>query len=428
MANTEYSGEQYSGTVVAGDVRYGSTFLNIEHALKAAPGEIIKDPMTGELYTKRAIDGKLISFAHKSRTMYEFLQEFNLQFQSSINFRYPDAPGAYLIGTWFDVNTMITKKLGSVVNFYADSLEFPSMDSNMGNVFQFQVSPDTNGVFIKATPRHGDKNALAYLTGKFSLEESINFGGTSKTFTEWLQLHLDYKSAAVYDTWRNLPGWSGSNMLMETTITTTGLDASSRPITVTVNQTYALHLGEAGHISFPEGYAENIETVNSITVRVDKIHMPKIQYEYFLMTTNTMSTIGVASPLAELLEADLIGAMSVVECYYFITSAAQLPSGDNRIIHQMVDSIFFREAIEKLLTASGTRSAQTGAFKPTSWGLDSIWLEETREVLPGNTVIPTGSGNDFKTLEKELYNPSGDVDVYFTTKNTDRNNSYILIR
>ena len=49
---TEYSGEQYKGKVYASDVRYGETFLNAEFIRKAAPGEVIKDPMTGELFIK----------------------------------------------------------------------------------------------------------------------------------------------------------------------------------------------------------------------------------------------------------------------------------------------------------------------------------------------------------------------------------------
>lgn len=410
---TEYSGEQYAGTVIASDVRYGSTFLNAEFIKRAAPGEILKDPITGELFTKRSIDGKLISFAQKSRTVYDFLHEFNLQYQSALRFKYPDGPGSFLIGTWFDVNTMITKKLGSLVNIYDTALKFPSMDLNMGNVFSFAVSPYTNGVFIKPAIRNGDKNAIAYLSGKFSLDELTDFGGLVKTFREWLVMHLDYMSSAVYDTWRTLKGWQTSNVLVEATIIASGLNTSNSPVSKQTTKTYALRLGEAGYMEFPEGYAEGIETINSVTVRIDKMHMPKIQYEYSIMETNAAAS-GLLSPLAELIEADHIAAMRIVECYYFITAVNHLPFGDNRTVHQLVDSVFFNEGVDKMLTASGTRSVQSQPLKPTTWGIDSLWLEETRRVYPGNTSTPTGSESDFETLEKIIYDPTSETALSFT--------------
>ena len=423
---TEYSGEQYKGKVYASDVRYGETFLNAEFIRKAAPGEVIKDPMTGELFIKRAIDGKIISFAQKSRTVYDFLHEFNLQFQSALRYKYPDYAGSFLIGTWFDVNTMLTKQLGSVVNIYDHLLTFPSTDVNMGNVFKFMVSPDTNGVFIKASPRNGDKNAIAYLSGKFSLDESANFGGLQKTFREWLLMHLDYKSSAIYDTWRAMTGWESSNMLIEATFIVSGRNASGSPASKETSKTYPMRLGEAGYMEFPENYADGIKTITSITVRIDRIHMPKIQYEYFLMTVNANSSSGMLSPLAELIEADHMACMKIVECYYFITDVDQLPFGDNRTVHQMVDAIFFNEGIDKMLTASGTRSVQSQPLKPATWGIDSLWLEETRRVHRGNTSTPTGSENDFRTIEKYIYDPTADIALSFT--NNDASRTDILVK
>lgn len=425
MSITEYSGEQYSGTVIASDVRYGSTFLNAEFVKKAAPGEIIKDPMTGELFTKRAIDGKIISFAQKSRTIYDFLHEFNLQYQSALRYRYPDHAGAYLIGTWFDVNTMITKQLGTVVNIYDSVLKFPVMDTNPGNVFSFSVSPETNGVFIKPSLRDGDKNAIAYLSGKFTLDEITGFGGLSKTFREWLLMHLEYKSSAVYDSWRILDGWDASNVLIDATIVSSGLDEFNIPVSKETSKTYALRLGEAGYMEFPSDYTDGVVQLNAVTVRIDRIHMPKIQYEYDLMTVNANTSSVVLSPLAELIEADLIACMKIVECYYFITATTQLPFGDNRTIHQLIDSIFFKEGIDKILAASGTRSVQSSPSKPDTWGIDSMWMEETRHVYPGNIAEPTGSENDFKTLEKGIYDPSADIALSFTNNDASRKDIFI---
>ena len=70
----------------ASDVRFGSSFLDITKHEKSVLGEIMTDKLTGEVYIKRPQDGKLISFRQKSHTVYEAVQEFNIQYQSSIGF------------------------------------------------------------------------------------------------------------------------------------------------------------------------------------------------------------------------------------------------------------------------------------------------------------------------------------------------------
>ena len=86
------------------DVRYGSSFLSVDNHRHSVPGEIMTNKVTGEVYIKRPGDGKIISFRQKSHTLYEAIQEFNIQFQSSVGFIHPESPGSYLLGTKFLVD------------------------------------------------------------------------------------------------------------------------------------------------------------------------------------------------------------------------------------------------------------------------------------------------------------------------------------
>ena len=145
ILGNRYSGELYKdGEVISSDVRFGAAFLDVEHADKAAPGEVLRDPMTGELFTRRVIDGRLVSFSQKSHNIFEFLSEFNVQFQSAYGFKYPKSAGTYLVGTRFNADRMATHSYEDHINVLTESISLPK-DINSDNNLVFNVSNETNG-------------------------------------------------------------------------------------------------------------------------------------------------------------------------------------------------------------------------------------------------------------------------------------------
>ena len=133
------------GQAFDADVRYGSTFLSVDNHKHSVPGEIMTDKLTGEVYLKRPIDGKIISFRQKSQTVYEAIQEFNIQFQSSVGFTHPNTPGSYLLGTKFLVDEYEdeTKKKDILLSYH----EFSKNDYKYKD-FKFELSGRTNGFYL----------------------------------------------------------------------------------------------------------------------------------------------------------------------------------------------------------------------------------------------------------------------------------------
>lgn len=424
MAISQYTGESYPGTVVSSDVRYGETFLNLEYLDKAAPGEIMKDPMTGELYLRRSIDGKVVSFVQRTVSVFDFLSEFNLQLQSAEGFRYPEHSGGYLLGVKYDVNTMVTHHRGELFDIYNGNLVFPrDIDANYN--FVFNISTETNGIYIKAIMRDGDRIGVGWLTGKFSEHETVSFASVSRKFKDWLVMNLNYKDGYLYDTWKEMRDWVSSNAMIDLTITTTGTRSTGAVITNTVDITRPIRLNEQTYVLFPDSYKENMQGITSVQVEVKKIYFPKIQYEYDMCKTSQSST-GLSNPFATLIEADLRACLKSVDMYYFISAPSELPLTDNRIIHQCVGYDFFTKAIDNILTASGTRSVQSQPLRPKSWGVDSIWAEEIRHIIPGGESVPSGSSGTFDQLEDELYGPElNPVEVEFTQYDVNKEDIYI---
>lgn len=413
MAITEYvGGESYGGTVIASDVRYGETFLNIDLVDKAAPGEVLKDPLTGELFLKKSIDGKVVSFAQKNSNVFDFLSEFNTIFQSSQGFIYPAKVGAYLIGTRYDINTIATGVRGESVDIYKD---------NISATISFEPSQETNGFFIKPILRNGDRISVGWLSGKFRDDEDTNFSGITETFKSFLATNLNYKDEYLYDSWKKLSGWARSNAIIDISVRVSGYSSGSK-MTISSFFSYPIRLNEQNYIRINTGKIE----VSSIAVSITKIYFPKLQYEYHIEESPSASN-GLGNPLGALVEADLRACLRSLEIYYFITSRAQIPFGDNRVIHQCIDYESFAEGIDKVLTASGTRSVQSMVEKPSTWGIDSIWAEELRNIEPGGggESIETGSENTMESLEEEIYRYPDESSLSFTQYLTDRDNIYI---
>ena len=159
------------------DVRYGSSFLSIDKNKQSVSGEIMTDKLTGEVYIKRPHDGKIISFRQKSHSVYEAIQEFNIQFQSSIGFTYPEDPGSYLLGTKVDVDEFVS--IEEKTDILLKNHEFSKTYGDKKD-FRFEVSGKTNGFYIKPITRLGDRTVNGYLTGQFAEHEYVNFWYYSK--------------------------------------------------------------------------------------------------------------------------------------------------------------------------------------------------------------------------------------------------------
>ena len=405
------------------DVRYGSSFLDVGKNKQSVSGEIMTDKLTGEVYLKRPQDDKIISFRQKSHTIYEAIQEFNIQFQSSIGFVYPEDPGSYLLGTKLDVDEYLSNN--NKTDILLQNHEFSKVVGEHDD-FRFEVSNKTNGFYIKPITRLGDRNVCGYLTGQFSEHENINFTTVVRSFPDWLDLSALYDSAYLYTEWKKLDNWKSSNGLVDCTIKVVGSNEDGNTIENIKSFTTAIQLNEYSYIRFPDDYNEEMVDIYSVNVIVTKIYAPKLEYERYLANDSTSST-GINTIVDRMMEIDDKVVLQSVDTFYFISGASQLPTNKNTIIDQCVDVEFLTQAIVYLSTSSGSRSIQSQVEEPSSWPIDTIWAEELRDIEYGHTVKETSSVNKFENLERNLYSDSEDT-LTFTDEINNAENILITTR
>jgi hypothetical protein len=403
------------------DVRYGSSFLSVSNNRQSAPGEVMTDKLTGEIYIKRPSDGKIVSFKQKSQTVYQTIEEFDIQFQSSQGFKYPRTKGAFLLGTKLNVDEMKAEdnQRDLLQNNY-------SFGENVGSEedLRLDLSTKTNGFFIKPITRNGDRLSCGYLSGLFLEQENADFKSNVRNFTDWLDLSTLYESPYNYTEWKKLDQWEQSTGIVEYTITTVGTDSNGKVITNVKDGVATIKLNEYTVVRFPEDYAEELENIISIQAVITKLRFPKLQYERYINTEPTAAS-GIDPTLTQLLEPDNKVVLTSIDTLYFIDSASELPSNQSIIINQIVDTVFLEEAMVELSNANGSKSVQSYEEEPSSFPTDTVWAEEIRTVNADGESEETSSTTKFEDLEKNLYHDTEDV-VELTYQMEDPTNLYFV--
>ena len=399
------------GQTFDSDVRFGSSYLSVGKHKQGVLGEILSNKLTGEIYIKRPVDGKIVSFRQKSHTVYEAIQEFNIQFQSSVGFIHPESPGSYLLGVKMCVDELNDNPKDILKEYH----EFSKNDYKYKD-FIFGVSGETNGFYIKPVTRLGDRNVCGFLSGLFAEHEITNFSTVSKSFEDWLFENPLYNDTYLYTEWKSLNEWSSSNTLVDCVIEVSGIDSVGNMMKNEESFTVAVNMNEFSYVGFPEDYNLGMELVLATTVTIKKIYSPKLEYERFL-ANDTNATSGINPIIDNLMEADDIAVLQSVDLFYFITGSSQLPFVEDMIIDQCIDVEFLDKAIVYLSTSSGARSFQVSPYKPDAFPIDTVWAEEIRNVNTNEGVVTNDTETTLEQLEETLY---------FETSNRARFTTHII--
>ena len=411
------------------DVRYGSSFLSVDNHRHSVPGEIMTNKVTGEVYLKRPGDGKIISFRQKSHTLYEAIQEFNIQFQSSVGFTHPEYPGSYLLGTKFLADEFEPDE--NKKDILKEYHEFSKNDYKYKD-FIFEVSGDTNGFYLKPITRLGDRNICGFLSGMFREQEFSEFNGLTKTFEDWLLDNPKYNDSYLYTEWKQFgPEWTSSNALVDCEIKTTGMDNVGNILENKESFTVPINFNEFSYVGFPEEYKLGMEKVMNTTVTIKRVYSPKLEYERFLADEPTAAS-GVNGIVTRMMDLDNRVVLQSIDLFYFISSSVQLPTCEHMIIDQCVDVEFLDKAIVYLATSSGARAFQSQVNRPEAFPIDTVWAEEIRDVNSEEEVVVNPTETTFEQIEETLYFET-EKRAKFTIHSThaddllitDKNNGYI---
>lgn len=403
----------------AADCRYGSTFLDLDAVEQSVRGEVLTDRDTGELYSRRYSDGKIISFAQKSMTIYEAIKEFNIQYQAAEGFKFPTDPGAFMVGLRFSVDEFTPR--ANKKDILKENIPFNVSSGDKS--FRFETSCKTNGVFIKPVIRFGDRNACAFLAGKFFTDEVVDFGSNAKDMEQWMDLSPLYPDVYDYTLWKKKASWVYSAAMVDYTVKTTGESESQRSLVTNTSNSVPIRLSEYSFLPMPEGYDEGMKVVSNVEVSINKLYFPKLQYERYV-ETQVGAPNNITEVLGRLIEPDIRAVLNSVDMFYFIDAEAQIPMSQNFSINHLVNIEMLLQAVDDLSNSTGTRAVQAEVERPIAWQVDTLWCEIERILTGAGTMQPTASKTRPHEVEKALYSTS-DAWLEFVTDQWNLENAWV---
>lgn len=403
------------------DVRFGGTFLDVENKEKSVKGEILSDKIDGELFIKRPLDGRIVSFNQKASSTYEMIKDFNIEFVTSEGFQYP-SKDCYFTGIYFDTNALSERNTGEKkVDICERNIEFPDRVGD-ANDFIFTVSTATNGFFFKPKLRYSDRILMGFLSGEFrELEDS---GVLDTSFKTWLTENKLYGNGDIYDIWKNVEYWNESNAILMYTVSIKGINSSGEVMEKMISDMAMIRLNEHTFIKFPISYLLNMATVETVQVRINTILFPKLQF----IAEQYKDGMGMyTETIKHLMTPDYKMYLKETEVFYFVDGVEQLPEEVNCTIHHLVDYEFMKQSIRKINQTMASRpfASQPEELEDSEWSLDTVWNEELRRVNSGAKAYPMiGATTTVEEVERSLYFNDA-VEVELTTMESTKEGIWV---
>ena len=106
--------------------------------------EVLIDKVDAELFLKRPLDGRLISFMRRYTEIYETINELNIQVQNHPEFYYP-YENSFFLSMLYDIREVY----GSDINILLGDIYLRNI-FNPDRKIEFRVSTESNGFFVKS--------------------------------------------------------------------------------------------------------------------------------------------------------------------------------------------------------------------------------------------------------------------------------------
>lgn len=243
--------------IVGADSRFATTFLSTKYRDKAVHGEALMDKASGELYIKRASDGKIVSFYQNKKMTNDIALEFRVLLTNNGGFLYPkNTESAYYVSTNYD---LISINNESIYNLLTDNVTITGAPDNINKLI-FKVSGNSNGFFCRNATRDIDKAIIEFLTNQYNTLFK-NYDGSTEEYL------------AEKDKFNNMK-WEYSNAVLTYDLTITK-DGEDHIYTDIVDY---IRINEDSCVLFPTDIINELESFDYSTVSIKSITYDKIHF------------------------------------------------------------------------------------------------------------------------------------------------------
>lgn len=383
------------------DARFGTAFLSNDLRDYAVNGESIMDKSSGEIFTRRPADGRVVSFFQNKKYLDELMFELRVLISSHENFRFPKETreGAYLTSTNYD---LICINDNVVRNVLEENTIIPNDDGTQDyHKLRFKLSKDSNGFFARVTSRDCDKPIISLL--------STEYNRLIKSYDG-----EDPEYVAEKNKFENLEFWEDSDCTIHYSATVYSGE-ENRTFSFVAN----VRANEESCVILPMlTINEYFDLYDYIDITIEKITYDKWQFMY-----NHLSSIGgdFPSEFNRMIYPDRRILINYLNVITFVNRSTDIVLNGNEFIVAMMDVPQAHRIMKKLSTFKNSASFYLSEHRPEDpfWDVNAIWAEWLRTVGEGSASQRHHSDISFDELEEYLAGNNKVVHAHLTQDETD---------
>jgi len=386
------------------DMRFATTFLSNKYREYSVKGETIQDKVTGEIFTRRHEDGRVVSFFQNKKYLHDLALELRILLNNNSHFHYPDesdAEACYL-STDYDVMSIYGEK---DVNILYDNLIIPNTTENPVDNLRFKISKKSNGFFCRLTSRDSDKTIIEWVTAQYNYFFQ-NYQGIDPTFL---------KEKEKLET---IEKWKDSNAVIDYTVKIIK-DGAARDY----NVIDYIRVNEESGVIFPASIGEEtLRTADYVYVKINSISFDKLHFMYHYRAS---LPVEFSDGFDKFIYPDMSIFIRYINVCSFVDRAEDVDLKGNEFIVALMDVPYIYRYMMKMNMLVEDSSVLVSPTRPGSdtWKTNGIWAEQVRDVFKGGYTINMECEVDLKQLENFLAE-NDDTDYVSITMTPDDKNIY----
>lgn len=388
------------------DMRFATTFLSNKHRDYAVKGETIMDKVTGEIFTKRKEDGRVVSFFQNKKYLHDLMLELRILLNNNPRFVYPDEDNinAYYLSTDYDVMSINNEK---DIDITKNNITINNNSANAVNHLKFKISTKSNGFFIRLTTRDSDSAIVEWTTNQYNalLKDYEGTNATLKT------------ESTKFD---NIEKWEDSNAVITYTVTYT-VQGIERTDTC---KDY-IRINEESCVTFPSAQfsADILNKSQYVNIEIKEITFDKL---HFLLTNKNILPSEITDGYNKFIYPDKAIYVRYINIYSFVDKSTDVELLGNEFIVALVDVPYCYRYMMKMNKLMDDNSFILSPDRPMTdiWRVNGIWAERLRDVFRQGVETKYNTEVDLKQLE-DLLAANDDTDYLFVSTNkSDTNDIY----